>query len=442
MTKTAIIAGGSIAGLATARALSPCFERVILLEADSFDQTGFARKGTPQANHVHGLLKGGCDALTRLFPDLPARLTAAGAVSCHFSSEVRWYINEDWMPRYDGSMQIYFQTRPLLEGCLREAVREIANVEIVENCRVEDFVLDEARKRIIAAVVRRPGADVETISADFFIDAMGRGSFLPRWLKREGFGEVPEDHIGVNLGYASCLMELPTEPRDWKSILIYPKGPKEIRGATLVKVENDKWLLTLAGYHNDHPPADAEGFLEFARTLPRPDIYDAVRHARIVSDIRLHKFPHGQWRHYDEIASFPLGILPVGDTNTSLNPLFGQGMSVAALSAAALSDLASETDFSHPVSLARLKRNYFTGLRRVFATPWDLALGQDFRYAETTGRKPFTLVPKNALKSLIMSSSSTEVIENFYHVVHLAREESSFYHPRWLVKILKGMKNR
>ncbi len=438
MTKTAIIAGGSIAGLATARALAKSFDRVLVLESDQIESGVAARKGTPQANHVHGLLKGGGDAFTELFPGLPEHLAQAGAVSCNFCNEVRWYINKKWMPRFDGSLVIYFQSRPLLETCIREEVAAQPNIEILDQCRVEDFALDDNRRKIIAAVVRNRNGEDETVAGDFFVDAMGRGSFFPRWLKREGFGDVPEDHVKVDLGYASCFMELPDEPRDWKSILIYPKGPAEVRGSTLVQVEQGKWLLTLAGYHNDHPPADIKGFLDFAKSLPQPDIYEAVKNARILSDIRLHKFPHGQWRHYDELPDFPLGIVPVGDTNASLNPLFGQGMSVAALSVAALAKYAKTTNFDDPESLQDLTETYFKALRRIFATPWDLALGQDFRYPETAGKKPVGLKLKNILKSIIMGSSSTEIIENFYRIVHLVEKETSFYHPKWVPKYISG----
>lgn len=442
MTKTAIIAGGSIAGLSSAKVLSAVFDHVLVLEPDYIGSGIAARKGTPQANHVHGLLKGGGDALTEIFPGLPEHLEQAGAVPCNFSKEVRWYINEKWMPRFEGSLTIYFQTRPLLENCIREEVKALPNVELIHQCRVEDFLLDEARRRVTAVDVRYENGDRETISGDFFVDAMGRGSFFPRWLKREGFGEVPQDRIKVNLGYASCLLELPDETRDWKSVLIYPKGPSEIRGSTLVRVENGKWLLTLAGYHNEHPPADIEGFLAFAKSLPQPDIYDAVKNAKIISDIRLHRFPHGQWRHYDELPAFPLGILPVGDTNTSLNPLFGQGMSVAALSVRALAQEIEGTNTDNLESMAYLKNSYFKELRRIFATPWDLALGQDFRYPETIGKKPFGLKLKNSLKSIIMGSSSIEIIEKFYQIVHLVEKERALYNPKWAWKYLSTVIRR
>jgi flavin-dependent dehydrogenase len=436
--KKAIVVGGSIAGLASAKALAPYFDEIIVLDADEFHDTTGARKGTPQASHVHGLLKGGGDALTSLFPMLPEKLREAGAVSADFSRDVRWYINERWMPRFPGSLPIFFQTRPVLERCIRDEARKLDNVEILTHRRIIDYKLDPDKKRVIAAVISHRDGASETIEADFFVDTSGRGSFLPKWLSENGFGTVREKRITVNLGYASCLMELPEDPdRDWSSLLIYPKGPHEIRGSTLVKVENNRWMLTLAGYHHDHPPSDIDGFLEFARTLPRPDIYNAVKGAEIVSSISLHKFPHGHWREYGKLARFPLGLLPVGDTNASLNPLFGQGMSAAALSAQSLGQLfkrygsnLSEKD------LEQLKTDYFLALKKILKTPWDLALGQDFRYPATLGDKPMSLRPKNILKDMVMGSSSEEIIERFFHIVHLVEEEKSLYHPKWALKYI------
>ncbi len=442
--KKAIIVGGSIAGLASAKALSPYFDKVVVVEADEILDQSEARKGTPQASHVHGLLKGGGDALTSLFPTLPDKLKQAGAVTADFSKDVRWYINERWMPRFPGSLPIFFQTRPVLEHCIREEARKLDNLEILSHRRVIDYNLDPERRRVKEVVVSRKDGTTDVMEADFFVDTCGRGSFLPKWLSENGFGTVREKRITVNLGYASCLMELPDDPtRDWSSLLIYPKGPNEIRGSTLVKVENNRWMLTLAGYHHDHPPADIEGFLEFARTLPKSDIYDAVKDAKIVSPISLHKFPHGHWREYGKLTRFPLGLLPVGDTNASLNPLFGQGMSAAALSAQSLGQLFRGLNSSpSDGDLEQLKDGYFQGLNKILKTPWDLALGQDFRYPATVGDKPLSLRPKNILKDLVMGSNSEEIIERFFHIVHLVEEEKSLYHPKWAVKyIVAKIKN-
>ncbi len=433
----AVIAGGSLAGLVAAKALAETFDKIDIYEADLEPQHIAPRKGVPQGQHVHGLLKGGADALTQLFPNLPQDLRAQGAASADFCNDVKWYINKRYMPRFRGSIPIHFQSRPLLEYCLRETVSKLKNVELHYGQKVIDYELDTDSNRIKGAIVKSAKGTQVLQTADLVIEATGRGSSLTVWLKKNGFSDVDILNTTVNLGYASCFLKLPEdEARDWSSLLIYPTGPKEVRGCTLVGVENGKWLLTLAGYHNDHPPSDKDGFLAFAKALPRPEIYDAIHDAEFLSDIKLHKFPSSQHRRYFRDPNFPLGLIPVGDTNISLNPLFGQGMSVAILSAAELGVLAKGTNFSDPDSLRNLSRCYGKRLNRIFATPWDLAMGQDFKYPKTVGKKPIGLELKNIFKSLILSSGSNDVIESFFKVVHLVEKEWIFYHPLKVAKVL------
>lgn len=437
----AIIVGGSISGLTAAKSLTSHFDEVEIIEPDFISGEGQPRKGVPQGNHVHGLLKGGGDALTALFPNLPARLQLEGAVVANFSREVRWYLNKRWLPRFDGSLSIYFQTRPLLEKCLREEVELLGNVTITTNCRVTDFTLNAERNRIVGIVVEDENGDTRALNADFFVDAMGRGSFLPKWLKKEGIGDVRESRVKVGLGYASCLFELPEdESRDWKSLLVYPKGPDEIRGATLVNVENNQWLLTLAGYHGIHAPSDIGGFLEFASKLPKPEIFEAIKDATPLSEIKLHKFPYGLQRYYGELDKFPLALIPVGDSNASLNPLFGQGMSAGALSSLSLATLLEKTGKIDEEELKILKSAYFKSLVEIYKTPWDLALGQDFRYPLTEGTAPAGLRIMNFFKDLVIGSSSPEILEKFFKVVHLVEKQSCFYNPVSILKILTSQK--
>ncbi|WP_025896883.1 FAD-dependent oxidoreductase [Sneathiella glossodoripedis] len=432
-----IIAGGSLAGLVTAKAISPYFDSIDIFEADSKSEDLGPRKGVPQGRHVHGLLKGGANALINLFPDLPEKLEANGATSADFCRDVKWYINKRFMPRFSGSIPIYFQSRPLLEYCIREEVSALENVQIHYGTKVSDFTYDPSEERVTGVVTGGDHDTKYTHTAELVIDATGRGSLLPKWLKQKKLGEVPTENTVVNLGYASCFLKLPPDSsRDWSSLLVYPTGPTEVRGCTLVSVENDKWLLTLAGYHKDHPPADREGFLEFARKLPRPEVYEAVKDAEFLSEISLHKFPSSQYRKYFEMSDFPAGIIPVGDTNISLNPLFGQGMSVAILSATSLGDVLAQTDFADKGAYSRIATVYHRRLRQIFTTPWDLAMGQDFKYPETVGKKPFGWRIKNIFKDLILSSKSEDVIESFFKVVHLVDKEWVFYHPKRALKVL------
>ncbi len=434
----AVISGGSLAGLTAAKVLSAYFDKVIIVEADKEPSGNEARKGVPQGRHVHGLLKGGADALTRIFPDLPTELERRGASSANFSNDIKWYINRRYMPRFQGDLTIQFQSRPLLEGCVRDFVRALENVFISYETKVVDYTLHPDSERVAAAVLKQSDGQVTSIEADLFIDATGRGSALPKWLENNNWGRVPLSETRVDLGYASCFLKLPNdENRDWTSLLIYPTGPDEVRGCTLVQVENKTWLLTLAGYHNDHPPADKVGFLEYAKNLPKPDVYTAIKDAEFLTDISLHKFPASIRRHYDRLPRFPLGLIPVGDTNVSLNPLFGQGMSVAILSVQSLAGLLGDVDFTDIESIRRLRDSYLKSLVGIFQTPWDLAMGQDFKYPQTKGVKPFGLSIKNYFKSLILSSSSTEVIQTFYGVVHLVEKEQVFYNPKRALKVLQ-----
>lgn len=434
----ALISGGSLAGLATAKVLSAYFDEVIVVEADKEPLGEAARKGVPQGRHVHGLLKGGADALTRLFPDLPKELEKSGASSANFSNDIKWYINRRFIPRFEGDLTIQFQSRPLLERCVRDFIRALGNVFISYETKVVDYMPHTNSERISAAVLKQSNGEVTTIEADLFIDATGRGSALPKWLESNGWGRVPLSETRVDLGYASCFLKLPDDVnRDWTSLLIYPTGPEEVRGCTLVQVENETWLLTLAGYHNDHPPADKAGFLEYAKNLPQPEVYEAIKDAVFLTDISLHKFPASIRRHYNKLPSFPLGLIPVGDTNVSLNPLFGQGMSVAVLSVQSLAGLLDDVDLANNDSLRHLRDHYLKSLDTIFQTPWDLAMGQDFKYPQTQGVKPFGMSIKNYFKSLILSSSSTDVIQTFYGVVHLVEDEKVFYQPARALKVLR-----
>ncbi|MBE7636343.1 hypothetical protein GUA87_05765 [Sneathiella sp. P13V-1] len=440
---TAIIAGGSVAGLTAAQAIAGSYDKVLVIEADSRPQSVGPRKGVPQGRHTHGLLKGGSDALTELFPNLPEQLKSKGAPSADFCQDVKWYLNKRWMLDFEGGLPIHFQTRPLLEECIRENVEKLENVEIRYRSRYQDFLFDPSSNRITGVRIKSSEGDLEDIAADLVIDAMGRGTPLPKWLSSHGFGDVPVSETRVDLGYASCLLKLPTDPaRKWTSLLIYPTGPDEIKGCTLVRVENDTWLLTLAGYHNDHPPSDQAGFLEFAKNLPKPDVYEAIKEAEFVTEISLHKFPSSIRRHYDRMDNFPDGIIPVGDSNVSLNPLFGQGMTVAFMSVRDLSLLFTDAGGTDSAAIREIRTKFFKRINKIFSTPWDLAMGQDFRYPATVGIPPFGYQIKNILKGMILSSVSKSIIKRFYKVVHLVEEEKSFYHPARVLQVVFTMRSR
>src|SRR5574341_496394 len=92
----AVVIGGSMAGMATARVLTDHFERVTLIERDSLPNSPEFRKGAPQARHLHALLKRGGDTFYGLCPDLFASLVTGGGVEVDFGRDMRWYHFGGW----------------------------------------------------------------------------------------------------------------------------------------------------------------------------------------------------------------------------------------------------------------------------------------------------------------------------------------------------------
>jgi len=78
--KQAVVVGAGMAGLMAARSLADFFERVVVLENDALPKEATHRPGTPQSRHIHALLAGGLQALSRLFPGFVESLSQAGAV--------------------------------------------------------------------------------------------------------------------------------------------------------------------------------------------------------------------------------------------------------------------------------------------------------------------------------------------------------------------------
>src|SRR5947209_1357306 len=134
----AIVIGGSIAGLTTARILTDHYDRVTIFERDHMPENFENRKGVPQGRHPHVILKRGENILEELFPGLTAELMESGAVKINMGDNA-WFAFGAWRPRYESKIISTAASRPLLEGSVRRRLLAHPRVSLVQDCEVVEI---------------------------------------------------------------------------------------------------------------------------------------------------------------------------------------------------------------------------------------------------------------------------------------------------------------
>jgi 2-polyprenyl-6-methoxyphenol hydroxylase-like FAD-dependent oxidoreductase len=422
----AVVIGGSMAGLLAARVLADYFSEVTILERDSLPSLPEQRRGVPQGRHAHGIMASGREVLEALFPGISGELIGSGAVSADIVRDSRWFLEGACLRRFSSGLQGVLASRPLLEHTVRERVRRLPNVRLIQDCTVGEIVTTEDRKRVVG--VKTPHG---FFPADLVIDAAGRASRCPQWLKMIGFDAPAEDRIEIGLGYTTRWFRREPHHLDGDVAAIAPATPDRKRGGVMLAQEGDQWIVTLTTHFQNPAPADLDGFIEFTRTLPARFIYEVIRDAEPVGEAATARFPASIWRRYDKLERFPDGYLVFGDSICSFNPRYGQGMSVAALQAVEL----QKTLAGGSLNLAF---RFFAAAARVIEVAWRIAAGSDLQMPEAQGQR--------SLGSLVMSWYMTRLLKaahhdsrvalTFYRVTNLVAPPKSLLRPAIALRVL------
>jgi len=440
--KHAVVIGASMAGLLAARVLSEHFEQVTIIERDQLSEEVEPRKGVPQGRHAHILLMKGETILRELFPDLYETFAQDGAVPLT-SADMRWYDFGVWKAPSPDPFKTYCGSRPFLEQYVRRFLAARANVRFIDGCEVNRLCANENHTRItgVSLVHHGPERHEEDLAADLVVDASGRGSRTPQWLMSLGYGRVEETSVKVDVGYATRIYRRPSHlPLDWKMLIIYPTPPLEKRGGLVYPIEDDCLMVTLAGRLRDYPPADEAGFLEYARSLPEPSLYEAIKEAEPVTPIVTYKYTANRWRHYERMARLPEGFVILGDAVCSFNPVYGQGMTVAALEARMLDVCLQDQQYQGTRNdLASVPQHFQQAIAKVVKVPWMLATGEDFRYPETGGKRPLgiNLLHWYTRQVNELTGSNPMVASLFYQVLNLLKPPAVLFSPRVVNAVLR-----
>jgi 2-polyprenyl-6-methoxyphenol hydroxylase-like FAD-dependent oxidoreductase len=427
----AVVLGAGMSGLLAARVLAEAYERVTIVERDESPPAGQARRGVPQGRHAHALLPRGQRLVDELFPGLADEMIADGAVAADPGTEHRFILGGHALRKVPSEDRALTMTRPFLEGHMRERIRALPGVTFAEGCDVVGLTAISERITGARIMRRAVGSAEEELAADLVVDAMGRGGRTAVWLAALGYDRAPEEEIQVGVAYASRFLRLPPDAIGEKAVVVGPR-PGLARGMGLLAVEGDRWLLTLAGLSNGHrPPTDPDGFLTFAATVAPPHVLSAIQRAEPLGAIATHRYPSDLRRHYERLRRLPEGLIVTGDALCSFNPIYAQGMTVAALEAAALRRCLDGA----PDGLAR---RYYRAAAKALNDPWRMAVAADLSMPEVEGRRSPAIRLLNAYVDRVQATAEHDaaVAGQFTRVIGLLDPPSRLMRPSIVTRTL------
>ena len=431
----AVVLGASMAGLLAARVLADAYGQVTVIDRDQLPEASTHRRGVPHGRHAHALLARGQQALEELFPGLTAELIAQGVPTGDLLANGRWYVSGHRLRPAPIGLVTLSASRPLLEGYVRARVRALPNLRFLDSHDIVGLAATPDGRRVTGVRVLRgaDGSAEELLGADLVVDATGRGSRTPIWLQALGYARPETEQVRVGLGYATRTYRLPPVALDGDLAVLDAPTPEHPRGGALLLLEGDRWMVTLAGMLGDHPPTDPDGFLAFARSLRFPDIYQTIRDAEPLDDPVGFRFPASVRHRYERLGRFPDGLVVMGDAVCSFNPIYGQGMSVAALEALTLRRHLERG--AEPQS-----RRFFGDLARVVDVPWDIAVGGDLAVPGVQGRRTLKVRLVNAYIARLHGAAEHDasLASVFVRVAGLVAPPQSLLRPNVAVRVLWG----
>ncbi len=441
----AVVIGASLAGLTIAQALRPRFAAVTVLDRDRLPDQAVPRPGVPQDRHVHLLLASGAIWFEQLFPGLLEELIADGA-AVGDPSRIRLCLNGHRLARGPAGDTAVFASRPFIEHHVRRRIRADPGITVEDGCTVRGLTTSDDGRRIVGVRTTSTSvggvtggsaggdggtsADEQHLPADLVVDASGRRSSSPAWLETLGYAPPPIDELPVDLRYLTRQYRIPDEVLGGDRNLLIGPTPDLPLGGALSKIEGDRWITTLFAMGGRRPPRDPDRFEAFAAELAASDIHDALVAGEPLDEPARYRFPANQRRRYDR-CRLPHGFLAAGDAVCSFNPIYGQGMSVAAHQAVALRSLLAD-------GMAPTPEAWFAAIQPMLDLAWELTCSGDLAVHAIEGRRDLMTRVRNGYLARLHAAASRDpaLTDRFLRVAGLVDPPSTLLRPSALGRVL------
>lgn len=435
----AVVLGGSIAGLLAARVLSDHYDHVTVVDRDDLTGAGTeVRSAVPWGVHIHALLERGRRILEDMFPGFLDDLIERGVPVGDYGTTCHYYFNGRMFAEAETGMACVGANRPVIEERIRARVLALPQVALRERTDIVGLVASPDAARIIGARVHPrtgPGdpGEEEVLHADLVVDATGRASRTPRWLEELGYQRPAEDQVRMDLTYTTMdfIGPLPSDPLGEDIALVPTATPGRPRGAIFARL-SDRYALTLTGINGDRAPVDREGFMEYASSLPVREIHDAVGKAEQRAPASSFRFPASVRRRYERMNRLPAGYLAIGDAVCVFNPVYAQGMTVAAMGAEVLGRHLAEQPRPDPHA-------FFRDLATELDAPWTMSASADLGYPQVRGKRTLATRLANRYMARVQAVAATDpdVARAFIRTISLIDPPQSLMTPRIMRRLVR-----
>ncbi|WP_327356892.1 NAD(P)/FAD-dependent oxidoreductase [Streptomyces sp. NBC_01304] len=445
-----VVIGGGLTGMLTAAVLAERCDEVVIAERDVLPTTPAPRRGLPQAPHAHVLWSGGARAIDNILPGIIDEWIAAGARRIPLPGGLVSMTPQGWFRRWPTELQFLIScSRDLLDWCIRKRVLAHPAVRVREQVTVTALLGSAARVTGVRLHDRSPhagsteGAEstgrVEDLAADLVVDAGGRGTRAVSWLADLGVTGIQEAEVDSGVAYATRIYAAPAGTENYPLVNVQPRANtgRPGRGTIIAPIEGGRWLVTLSGTRGGEPTKDPAAFEAFARSVRHPIVGELITHTTPLSDEILVTRSTLNRRRFYERNALPDGFIALGDAVATYNPVYGHGMSVAALSALALRTELRRHGLHSPGLARRVQREVATPTDMA----WQMATGQDILYPGATGTQPKALdrVAQKYIDRLTLTATARPYATRaLLDVMTLSAPATTLFRPTVVLTALRG----